>query len=584
MADELFREKTEDGKEEAAVLFQQTLSENQQENTVKDDHADFAQNIHEKASPETVTPTYPAQTQPGVAEKTDVFPKEASSEAPAAGMMSSESAESDKNSSDTAAAQTTPAYTAPEQKAGYTAPEQKAGPAVGSPTPPAGNTFYGQGNYYSYPTPPNPNSFQSRQPYQNQPYYQYYPQQPKAPKPPQKHRGLKIAASVVGIVAIVTAFCLFGYWVLSGVSGLISPGKTSSQTSSETKVPEDSLGELIVNSKPSGANEYSGNSDGTLTAAAVIAKVRPSIVGIVNYKNSNTGIPTISGQGSGIIISSDGYIITNAHVVSGATMVTVVMDGDNEDYRATVKGIDTQSDLAVLKIDKKGLTAAELGDSSQTVLGESVIAIGNPGGLELAGSCTGGMVSGLNRTISNTSTGYAMNYIQTDAAINPGNSGGALVNMYGQVIGINSAKVSATGYEGLGFSIPINEAIPIINDLQQYGYVKNRAKIGISFQLISETVSQYYNYSIPAGLLITKIDENCDIANKGVQTNDIITKIDGNAITSTASVYSALQKKKPGEQVTLTIYRIGTRSSSSKTFEVAVTLSEDTGSESTENQ
>lgn len=436
------------------------------------------------------------------------------------------------------------------------------------------------GAYYNYTPTPNPNNYRGQYS-PNQSYYQqnqqYYNQQYNKPK--KKKRGFKIAISVVGVLAIVTATCLFGYWAVSELGEILGNGKipfNSSQQSDNNQVT--SYENITINSKPQGANEYTANSDGTLTAAAVIAKVRPSTVGIVQYVNENNGIPTINGEGSGIIISQDGFIITNAHVVEGASMITVVLEND-EEYRATLKGIDTRSDLAVLKIDKVGLTAAELGDSSQTVLGESVIAIGNPGGLELAGSCTGGMVSGLDRTISDDTSGYAMSYIQTDAAINPGNSGGALVNMYGQVIGINSAKIAAEGYEGLGFAIPINEALPIINDLQNYGYVKNRAKIGISFQLITEAVSRYYNYTVPAGLLVTEIDSTCDIAKKGIQTNDIITKIDGKDITSANVVYSVLNEKKPGDKVKLTVYRIGTRVTTSKTFDVEVVLSEDRGNE-----
>ncbi len=423
-----------------------------------------------------------------------------------------------------------------------------------------------QGMYYSY----SPNSYRGQY-NESQQGYQFYNNNQKPPK--KKRTGLKITLAVIGVVAVVTAACLFGFWTVKELK-LIFSDKLGSNSSSNTSSATQSYDELVINSKPAGADEYTANSDGTLTAAAVIAKVRPSIVGIVQYTSTN-GIPTMAGQGSGIIISEDGFIVTNAHVVEGATMITVVLDND-EEYRATLKGLDTQSDLAVIKIEDTNLPAAELGNSAETVVGESVIAIGNPGGLELAGSCTGGMISGLDRTITGSS-GYAVSYIQTDAAINPGNSGGALVNMYGQVIGINSAKITSDGYENLGFAIPINEAIPIIQDLQQYGYVKNRAKIGISFQLITETVSQYYNYSIPAGLLVTKIDESCDIARKDVEINDIITEIDGQKIASANVIYSVLQDKKPGDSVELTVYRIGTRISTSKTFKVTVTLSEDKG-------
>lgn len=440
----------------------------------------------------------------------------------------------------------------------------------------AQNPYVSQGTYYSY----SPNSNNYNQQYSNQQnYYQQSGYYSSNPKPPKNNKGLKVTLLILGIVAGVIAFSFAGYWALGEVSDIFKDKFGIVSNSSETYSDSNSndLAEnIIINSKPEGAEEINVNADGSMTSAAVIAKVKPSIVGVVQYVNSNAGIPTISGEGSGIIISQDGYIATNAHVVEGASMITVVLE-NGEEYRATLKGSDNQSDLAVLKIDGNGFAAAELGNSDQTVLGENVIAIGNPGGLELAGSCTSGIISGLDRTLSSDSTGYAMKYIQTDAAINPGNSGGALVNMYGQVIGINSAKIVAEGYEGLGFSIPINEAIPILNDLQKYGYVKNRARIGIGFQLISEAISQYYNNTVPAGLLVTTIDEDCDIANKDVEVNDIITEIDGKKITSAGVVYSVLQNKKPGDIIELTVYRIGTRVSSSKEFKVTVILSEDTG-------
>ncbi len=439
---------------------------------------------------------------------------------------------------------------------------------------PINNTYSQRASYYSYT--PNPNSSYGGQYSSTQGVYNGQNHQPNPPK--KNKKGLKIALSVTGIVAAVTLICIVGYWTLSeGYKIILGNKNTSSYSSSQTESGgSGNYEQLVIYKKPEGSNEYAVNSDGTMSSASVIEKVRPSIVGIVQYVNSNNQIPVMNSQGSGIIISEDGYIITNAHVVEDAAMITVVLDND-EEYRATLKGLDNQSDLAVLKIEATGLTAAELGDSSETVVGEDVIAIGNPGGLDLAGSSTGGMVSGLNRKISGDSGGYAMTYIQTDAAINPGNSGGALVNMYGQVIGINSAKITAEGYEGLGFAIPVNEAIPIISDLKNYGYVKNRAKIGISFQLITDTVAQYYNNTIPAGLLITEIDRSCDIARKGVQTQDIITKIDGKEISSTSVVYSILQNKKPGDTIKLTVFRMGARLTSSKTFEVDVILAEDKG-------
>ena len=181
-----------------------------------------------------------------------------------------------------------------------------------------------------------------------------------------------------------------------------------------------------------------------------------------------------AGEGSGIIFSEDGYIVTNAHVVDGATSLKAILS-DGTTYEAELVGSDTLTDLAVLKIDATGLQAAEFGSSEDLRVADQVMAIGNPGGYQLNSSVTIGYVSALNRAISNSSTGYTMEYIQTDAAINPGNSGGALVNQYGQVVGINSAKISATGYEGLGFAIPAETAQPVISDLIEYGYVKDRA-------------------------------------------------------------------------------------------------------------
>ena len=259
-----------------------------------------------------------------------------------------------------------------------------------------------QGMYYSY----SPNNYRGQY-NESQQGYQYYNTTPQPPK--KKRTGLKITLAVVGVVAVVAAASLFGFWTVKELRAIFSD-KLGNNTSSNTSSQTQSYEELVINSKPAGADEYTANSDGTLTAAAVIAKVRPSIVGIVQYKNSN-GIPTMSGQGSGIIFSEDGFIVTNAHVVEGASMITVVLDND-EEYRATLKGLDTRSDLAVIKIEDTNLPAAELGNSAETVVGESVIAIGNPGGLELAGSCTGGMISGLDRKISG-STGYDVSYIQT---------------------------------------------------------------------------------------------------------------------------------------------------------------------------
>jgi serine protease Do len=198
------------------------------------------------------------------------------------------------------------------------------------------------------------------------------------------------------------------------------------------------------------------------------------------------------------------------------------------------------------------------------------MAVGNPGGLEFNSSVTIGYVSALNREITNSDTGYTMKCIQTDAAINPGNSGGALVNMKGQVIGINSSKIVATGYEGLGFSIPIDEAQPVISELKQYGYVKDRAVLGITGQYLDSTTSRFYG--LPTGMYVASITSSA-VSNAGIQKGDIITKINGAAVSSQTTITSLIASKKPVDTVTLSV----TRSLTGQTFTATVKLSQATG-------
>ena len=304
---------------------------------------------------------------------------------------------------------------------------------------------------------------------------------------------------------------------------------------------------------------------GKLTTEEVAQKVIPSVVCIQAYSNTNGYLSSSSetGEGSGIIASSDGYIITNAHVIEGASALKVILS-DGTSYEATVVGSDTATDLALIKIDATGLQAAEFGSSEDLSVGEQVIAIGNPGGIQFNSSVTVGYVSALNRSI--TYNGYDMECIQTDAAINPGNSGGALVNMYGQVIGINSAKITAEGYEGLGFAIPIDTAQPIINNLKEYGYVKDRAMLGVTGQYIDATTARFYG--LTQGYSIVKLNSN--VSDAGLQKSDIITKIDGNNVSSETTVQNVIAKKKPGDTVELEVYRPTTGES----FTATVTLTE----------
>ena len=296
-----------------------------------------------------------------------------------------------------------------------------------------------------------------------------------------------------------------------------------------------------------------------LTPQQAAQKVIPSVVCIQcyttdsNYSGSNSS--SLYSEGSGIICRSDGYIITNAHVIEDASTVQVVLY-DGTIYDAEIVGSDTITDLALLKIDpqEKEITAANFSSADGCQVADTVLAIGSPGGLNFSSSVTKGIISALHRAIQDDSTGYVMYCIQTDTAINPGNSGGPLVDLYGNVIGITSSKIVASGYENMGFAITYDDAAPIINDLLNYGHVKDRAAINITLTLPSNIFRITGWNSIPTGLCIIAVSGEKE-AEAGLKQYDIIYAIDGNPITSMADYSSYLLTKKPGDKVSLTIYR-----------------------------
>lgn len=316
---------------------------------------------------------------------------------------------------------------------------------------------------------------------------------------------------------------------------------------------------------------------------AIAEKVSPSIVGIrITAKVQDFfGTREVPGEGSGIIVRSDGYIITNNHVIEGAlsersnkllngSKIEVYLPNQKDKpYVAQVVGRDPKTDLAVLKIDATGLPAAELGNSDDVKVGELAVAIGNPGGLEYMGSVTAGVISGLNRTVT-TEDGKNLTYIQTDAAINPGNSGGALVNSQGQVIGINTVKVVAQGFEGLGFAIPMNLAKQITDNLIEFKFVKGRPYIGISIDpRFTEEIAK--RYDVPMGLLVAEVSPLSGAYKAGIQRNDIITKFDDQPVKEFNDLEEIKNKHKPGDEVTVEVYRDG------ETLKLKVVLGEDKG-------
>ena len=283
--------------------------------------------------------------------------------------------------------------------------------------------------------------------------------------------------------------------------------------------------------------------------SGVVEKVRSSVVGVTSesYDNYNTQ----TSCGSGIIISTDGYIVTNYHVIEGANNITVALD-DGTEYTAYLIGSDAYTDLAVIRIQQEGLTAAEFGNSDKVRVGEIAIAIGNPTG-QLQGTATSGIISALNRNVEINNT--VMNLIQTDAAINSGNSGGPLLNQHGQVVGITSAKVSLSGYEGLGFAIPANTAKPIIEELVRHGYVSGRPLLGVRVTELSKMAANFYR--VPQGLYVQSVNAKSDAAKQGIAVGDIITAINGTAVTGLDVGVSLRNELKAGDTVTVTIYRVG---------------------------
>ena len=299
-----------------------------------------------------------------------------------------------------------------------------------------------------------------------------------------------------------------------------------------------------------------------LTTPEIVDMVGPAVVGIVSKSTATYGYYGFFGfetpqeqssSGSGVIISSDGYIVTNNHVIENANEVKVILN-TNENYTAKVIGKDSRTDLAVLKIDASELPFAKMGESSQLRVGDTAIAIGNPLGQEFAGTTTQGIISGLNRSV--TIDNKQLNLIQTDAAINPGNSGGALVNAYGQLIGINTAKISSSSLEGLGFAIPIDEAKPIIEDLIDNGYVRGRPVIGIGGSAVTERDAEVYE-NLTVGVYVSSMTPDSPAYLAGIKIGDIITSCDGKKVETVEDINEIKNKKQPGDKMTVTVYRQG---------------------------
>lgn len=380
---------------------------------------------------------------------------------------------------------------------------------------------------------------------------------PQTPREPEKRsrKGLwsfLIAAGVLvlAVVAATVVASLRGGGAVPPVDGGTGDGGDASSIvnisgAEKTTIPriQGEAGVSLVCTAPAGEK---------LSIQDMYEKVNPSTVLVVADKGEQASI------GTGVIMTADGYIITNAHVISGGKDCWIALD-TGYTYDAKLVGYSEERDLAVLKaVDAADLPAASFGDSDLCRVGDTVYAIGNPLGVELRGTLTDGIISAINRDL--TVNDRTMNLIQTNAALNNGNSGGPLINCYGQVIGINTMKMSnfyssSTTVEGIGFAIPIDTAKPIIDELIEKGYVSGRPAIGIDGETLPATYRIYYR--LPEGIYVTRVYASSDAAAKGISEGDIITAINGIDVTTMEQLNRVKNQFTAGQTVTLTIYRSG---------------------------
>lgn len=480
-------------------------------------------------------------------------------------------------------------YTPAEKAEGPVQPEVETQSSFEQPLPPMPQPPFN-------PVPPVANPAAPPQPPAAPASAYYYP-----PTPPQPQKKKGSNALIICLWVLIALFALGFFGMCGYILGVNSRGSDNTSVTSaptlfspdkdeeEPKESEPEEYDIFVPSTkdevipiPDDADIYYSDETSIVlnplpkdktdsskyTTQYAYKKVAASTIGVVCYEDSFSKEP--ASQGTGIVLSEDGYIATNSHVIgdSRSLYYVEVVTNDGTTYEAKVIGYDSRTDLAVLKINAKGLTPAQFCDSEYVEVGQDVIAVGNPGGIEFQNSLTRGVVSALNRELSLSSQ---VTYIQTDAAINPGNSGGPLCNMYGQVIGINTAKISSSSYEGMGFAIPSQTVKEIVDDLIAKGYVENRVRLGISGQEVSLSMQEYYG--IPAGVLIAEVSKDGPCDGKGIETNDVLTAIDDESVETFSDIYAILAKHKPGDEVVLSIYKM----EQNKTVEIATTLMADQG-------
>ncbi|MDY2808353.1 MAG: trypsin-like peptidase domain-containing protein [Oscillospiraceae bacterium] len=400
-----------------------------------------------------------------------------------------------------------------------------------------------------------------------QPQYSYQPQPDTAPEAPQKPKKNRTGAKVTALVlscALVGGAMGFGGSALQ--NHLAAKNADTEEAQQASVVYEGSRETSVINIAQIDTSKE-------MTPAEVYAQNVNSTVGIRTSITTNYwGYQTqAAAAGSGFILSADGYILTNYHVVEDSNSITVSLY-DGTEYDATLVGCDESNDIAVLKIDAEGLTPVVLGDSDNLNVGDQVVAIGNPLG-ELTFSLTTGVVSALNREVT-LSSNVTMNLIQTDCAINSGNSGGALFNLYGEVVGITNAKYSSSSssseasIDNIGFAIPLNHVKNIVKSIIETGSI-TKPYIGVT---VSSVSSEAQGYGLPTGAAVRSVEADSPAAKAGLKENDIITEVDGTAITSSTELVNYVGEKTPGDELTFKVYRQG------EELELTVTIGEKTQS------
>ena len=373
-------------------------------------------------------------------------------------------------------------------------------------------------------------------------------------------RGVMVGCLVVALLLIGgTALGVFGgNFILNRAMNAMAEANRQEKEEAETP-PETESGQSGLQLQS--ADENARPMITTYDVSDLAEQASKSVVGIVteSYSSFSSG-----STGTGIIMDSRGYIITNNHVIDGGDNITVVLS-DGTNYPAYLIGADAQTDIAVLKVEtQNALPAATFGSSDDLRIGEPAIVIGNPGGLDLQGTVTAGIISATERRI--TIDNNIMTLIQTDASINPGNSGGPLLNKYGQVVGVTSNKISADGFEGLGFAIPMTTVKPIVEELIENGYVSGRPLVAVSVRTVSQMAAAFYN--LPQGLMVDLVASDSNAAAAGLQQSDIITHMNGQRITSVSAACTVRNRFKAGEEITLSVYRGG------RTVELTFALNE----------